>query len=1078
MYARPMPPRYDRDGSVAAAFESVADRIPGAVAVELGERRLTYGELDRAADRLAQQLTRRGVQRETCVGVLAERSMEAVVAYVAVVKAGGAYVPLDPEAPSARLRFQVDDVGAMLLLGPEPLAGRAGALGAPFLAVEVAPGEPDDQPRERGAPAAAGRDLIYVLYTSGSTGKPKGVAVEQRGVLRLLYGVPAIQPREGEGVLGATRLDFDISAREIWGALLHGGRLVIHPPGRPDPHEVGRTILRHGVRVAGMSTGLFHQLVENSLDSLAGLRLVIPAGDVLSPRHARLFLQAHPHARLVNSYGPTETTVTTAYHEVRRVGPGKSIPIGLAEPHTSLYVLDGDRRPVPDGQDGELWIGGDGVARGYVNRPDLTRAAFLPDPFAGDPDARMYRSGDRVQRRSDGELEFLGRADRQVKVRGYRVEPAEIEARLLLAPEVEQAFVDVREDRPGHRQLVAYVVLGTDGADRADSVEAVRRTLAGELPAHLMPSAVIALDAFPLSRTGKIDRAALPPPHAAPGRRPLRPPRSALERRIVELWSEALEIEEIGLDDDFFELGGDSLLAMRVVVRLRDDPGVELSQSALFEAATPAALAARIEADGEAGPEGRLPALRPGRRRGRRAPVSVSQAQVCFLSELDSQSRAYQFQALLRLEGRLDQRALERALDEIVARHEIYRTTFPRDAGGWVQEVHEPFAIRLACEDLSGGEDPEAALERLAQAEFSKRIEIEQLPLIAWRLVRLAPDLHVLLHVEHHLVHDGWSFMLFLEELKELYTASVERRDATLAPCEIQYADFAAWQRELLDSDVARAQLDCWRRQLADAPGPLALPYDRPPGERQTFNGGKVFLPLPADLRENLLSLAHANGTTLFMTMLAAFVVLLHRYTGAHEVVVGSGLANRRLRESERLIGMLVNTVALRAELAGDPSVGELLARVRSVSLEAYANQDVPFERVVDAVAPTRSAAHAPLYQTLFSFHDSPMPQLDGAGLAIVPDELKDNGSSKAEINVVAISHRRATGEPAGELTVVWEYNSDLFDPDTAADMVRHYRRVLEDLAARASGQRRRASAARLLEAAARGRAGPARTPV
>ena len=506
-----------------------------------------------------------------------------------------------------------------------------------------------------------------------------------------------------------------------------------------------------------------------------------------------------------------------------------------------------------------------------------------------------------------------------------------------------------------------------------------------------------------------------------------------------------LEIEEIGLDDDFFELGGDSLLAMRVVVRLRDDPGVELSQSALFEAATPAALAARIEAEGEAGPEGRLPALRPGRRRGRRAPVSVSQAQVCFLSELDSQSRAYQFQALLRLEGRLDQRALERALEEIVARHEIYRTTFPRDAGTWVQEVHEPFAIRLACEDLSG-EDPEAALERLARAEFSKRIEIEQLPLIAWRLVRLAPDLHFLLHVEHHLVHDGWSFMLFLEELRELYAASVEGRDATLAPCEIQYADFAAWQRELLDSDVARVQLDYWRRQLADAPGPLALPYDRPPGDRQTFEGGKVFLPLPAELRERLLRLAHANGTTLFMTMFAAFVVLLHRYTGARDLVVGSGLANRRLRESERLIGMLVNTVALRAELAGDPSVGELLARIRSVSLEAYANQDVPFERVVEAVAPIRSAAYAPLYQTLFSFHDSPMPQLDGPGLAIVPDEVKDNGSSKAEINVVAINHRRATGEPAGELTVVWEYNSDLFDRDTAADMVRQYRRVLEDL--------------------------------
>jgi amino acid adenylation domain-containing protein len=1039
---------YDPHGSVSEAYERVARRIPDGVAIELGERRVTYGELDQAADRLAQQLRHRGVERETCVGVLCGRSVEAVVAYVAVVKAGGAYVPLDPEAPSTRVRFQLEDVGARLVLTPERFGDRADGLGVPLLPIDGELRHPDGEPAERPATASAGRDLLYVLYTSGSTGRPKGVAVEHRGVLRLLYGVPAIQAREGEGVLNATGLDFDVSTREIWGALLHGARLVIHPPGQPDPHEVGRTLVRHRVAVAGMSTGLFHQLVESSLDSLAGARLVMPAGDVLSPRHARLFLEAHPQSRLLNGYGPTETTVTAAYHELRRVEPGRSIPIGRAEPHTALYVLDGEQRPVPDGEDGELYIGGDGVARGYLNRAELTRAAFLPDPFSADPEARMYRTGDRVRRRGDGELEFLGRADRQVKVRGYRVEPAEVEARLLLAPAVKQAFVEVREDRPGQRQLVAYVVLGAHGADRAGAVEAVRHRLAEELPAHLMPSAVIALDAFPLSGTGKIDRAALPAPHAAPGRRPYRPPQTPLERRLVELWRDALQIDDIGLDDNFFELGGDSLLAMRVVVRLHDEPGAELSQSALFEAPTPGALASLIEASEESGAARTLPPLRPRRRRGRYAPVSVSQAQVCFLSELDTESRAYQFQALLRLEGRLDQPALERALTEIVARHEIYRTTFPRKAGTWLQEIHAPFAVRLAREDLSGGEDPEAALERLAEAEFGKRIEVDQLPLVAWRLVRLAPERHVLLHVEHHLVHDGWSFMLFLDELRELYSAAVECRDARLAPCEIQYSDFADWQHELLEGDLAREQLDYWRRQLADAPDPLELPYDRAPDGRQTFQGGKVFLPIGADLRERLLELAHANDTTLFMTMLAAFVVLLHRYTGTRDLVVGSGLSNRRLRDSERLIGMLVNTVALRAELTGDPSVPELLGRIRRVALDAYANQDVPFERVVEAVSPNRSAAHSPLYQTLFSFHDSPLPGLDGAGLAIVPDELTDNRSSKAEVNVVAINHRCPAGEPAGELTVVWEYNSDLFDPETAERMAGHYERVLADFAA------------------------------
>jgi amino acid adenylation domain-containing protein len=1019
---------YDPRVSVTGAVERVADRLPGAVAVELEVHRLTYGELDVAANRVAHRLTGLGVGPGACVGVLAGRSIEAVVAFLGVLKAGAAYVPLDPGAPHARVRFQLEDVGAPVLVTQEHLADDAGRLGLPCVALDRRFERLADESPERPAHTRGGRDLVYVLYTSGSTGRPKGVAVEHRGVLRLIYGVPDISAREGEAVLGVTRLDFDVSTREVWGALLTGARLVIHPPGHPEPVEVGRTIERHGVDVAATPTGLFHQLVERSLDSLAGVRLVIPGGDVLSPRHARLFLEAHPGGRLVNSYGPTETTVSASYHEVRRVEPGRSIPIGLPEPHTSLYVLDERQRPIPDGEPGELYIGGDGVARGYVGRPDLTRAAFLPDPFAPGPGARMYRTGDRVRRRPDGVLEFLGRADRQVKVRGYRVEPAEIEARLLELPGVDQAFVGVREDRPGHKQLVAYYVPPGDTG-------AVQHALARELPAHLMPSAVVALDEFPLSRTGKIERAALPPP----GRPPHRPPRTALERRVAALWSEALALERVGLDDHFFELGGDSLLALRVLVRLEEDPGVELPVGAVFENPTPAALAAAIESDEEARAP-RLPELAPGRRDGRHAPVSVPQAQVCFLTELDPGSVAYQFQALLHLHGALDRRALDEALTAIVARHEIYRTTFPRRGGTWVQEVHEPFAVRLETTDVAG----ERALERLAGEWFGDRIEIDALPLARWRLLRLAPEHHVLLHVEHHLVHDGWSFMLFLDELRELYAAAAERRDPRLAPPAVQHADFAAWQRELLETDAARAQLDYWKERLSDAPRTLELPYDRPRPPRQTFRGGKVTVPLPATLTEGLLRLGHAERATLFMTMLAAFAALLHRYTGARDLVVGSGLANRRLRESERLIGMLVNTVALRADLAGEPSARETIRRVRDAALGAYANQDVPFERVVEALAPARSGSHGPLYQTLFSFHDSPLPELHGAGLTIVPDELRDNGSAKAEINVVAINHRGSEDD----LTLVWEYNSDLFDDATAARMVRHYRRMLEGFVA------------------------------
>jgi amino acid adenylation domain-containing protein len=703
---------------------------------------------------------------------------------------------------------------------------------------------------------------------------------------------------------------------------------------------------------------------------------------------------------------------------------------------------------VPIGEEGELLIGGLGLAEGYVNRPELTAEKFVPDPFAPpESGERLYRTGDLARWREDGRLEFGGRIDHQVKIRGYRIEPAEIEAVLRDHDEIEDCVVVAREDGAGRRRLVAYLT----GPAEPD-IPGLRAFVGERLPSYMVPAAWVVLDALPLTQNNKVDRAALPDDDGAPttssiglrARAPShQPPRDELEGRIADLFGEVLRVEGVGRDDGFFELGGDSLLVTEVLARLGEQTGVRLPLDILVDAPTPATLAGAIERARARASEHAFPPLVP-QPRTPAAPISVSQEQICFLNDLDPTSVAYQFQAIIWLHGELEVPLLERALGEIVARHEIYRTTFPRRDGGWVAEVHEPFPIELDPKDLSDAPDPDATLAALADAQFRQRIPIDELPLIRWRLVKVGPTRHALLHQEHHLVHDGWSMMVLLRELRDLY-AAIAGGDSALRPMTLQFRDFAAWQRGLLETEIADEQLAYWRQRLADPPEPMELPYDRSRPARQTFRGDQVVLDLPSGLGERLREFGRAQGVTTFMTMLAAFYVLLQRYSGAGQVIVGSGMANRRLRELDAMLGMFINTVALRVDLSDDPSVTELLVRVRAAVLEGQENQDVPFPRVVEAVAPARSSSHTPLYQTLFSIADAPLPELDAAGLEIVPDESPGNGSAKAEINVVVVNHD-GRGEAPTEPTIIWEYNGDLFTAATAERMVRDYCRVLESL--------------------------------
>ncbi|MFF5808322.1 amino acid adenylation domain-containing protein [Streptomyces sp. NPDC012746] len=982
-------------GSLQEAFAAQVRRTPEAVAVSAGPEALTYAQLDARANRLAHHLIGQGVGPETCVAILQQRSVDLVVSILAIVKAGGTYVPLHTGYSSAWMELAVQETGATVILTDRAM-GRP-AFTHPAVVVVV---DDHDEPFVMEAetdPAVSGRpeQLAYVMYTSGSTGVPKGVAITHRDVLDLADDEcwhPDAGPCSAERVLLHSPYAFDPSTFEVWAPLLNGHQIVVAPAGDLDTRELEKVLVEGRVTGALITAGLFRLMAEEAPHAFAGLREVWTGGDVVSPTAVQRVLDACPDTTVTAIYGPTEITLCCTKYRMRhphRVE--ETVVMGAPMDNTRAYVLDAHLNPVPPGVPGELYIAGSGLARGYVNRAPLTTERFVADPF-GPPGERMYRTGDLVRWTPEGNLLFIGRADGQVKIRGFRVETGEVEAALARHPHLAQATVGVRPDPLGDKRLVAWVV-PADGVDVR--VDALRRHVAGLLPAYMVPTFVV-VPALPLTPNAKVDRNALPDPDFTP-RTDSRPARTAHEEVLCRLAADILGLPQVGPDDDFFALGGHSLLATRLVNRIRTALDCNLGIETLFVHPTMAALAEHIASPAT---ETRT-ALSPRDERGDE-PLSAAQHRLWFLDRLDGASPAYNIPLAVRLSGPLDVPALRSALDDVVERHESLRTVVRESGGEPVQRILRADAVPCVLGDVLDIDpaDADAAAERAARAPFDL---VTDLP-IRTTLFRLAPQEHLLVVTLHHLAGDGWSLIPLCDDLGTAYAARITGARPGWEPLRVQYADYTAWQRRLLgdESDpdsVASRQLAFWRTALDGIPQQLNLPGEPGPGttgsatDQARIHEHRFEAPLHA----RLVTLAQENRATLFMVVQAALAAVLTKLGAGTDIPLGAPVSGRADESLDPLVGFFVNTLVLRTDTSGDPTFRELLDRVRTADLAAYAHQDVPFDRVVHQLDPDRADGRTPLFQVALAF-----------------DNITDLGLSLPGLR--ARGHVVATGRPKCDL--------------------------------------------------------------
>lgn len=1032
---------YPKDSCLHHLIEAQVARTPDHIALVFEGESLTFRELDERSNRLANALIERGVTVGCFVGVAMERSFDLVIALYGILKSGGAYVPFEPTYPAERLNFMLADAQVALIVTQAHLRTQFASSEATLICLDDAAAASTQRPNS----GVTADDLAYMIYTSGSTGRPKGALNRHSGVVnRLLWAEATFKLSADDRVLQKTPFSFDVSLTEFFGPLISGATLVIaKPEGHKDSRYLAQIIEQeHITTIHFVPSMLALFLDEPGLEQkTASLCRVMCSGEALPFGLQERFFE-RIGAELHNLYGPTEAAIDVTHWHCLSGGEESIVPIGRPVANTYILIVDEYGQPVPLGVAGELLIGGVQVGAGYWQRPELTAEKFLAvgegkvshGALAADPLAVIYRSGDLARWRTDGTIEYLGRIDSQIKLRGFRIELGEIEAALLAQPAVREATVILRHDLPGGAQLVAYVT--AEGALDSTGLQVSLRT---QLPGYMVPAFVVQLDKMPLSHNGKVDRKLLPLPirQVATATSEDRRPMTALEANLSRIWGELLQLDGVGLDDNFFDLGGHSLLAMQVVSHIEAELGVVLPVRSLFESPTVAQLARVIDDTPSAGASS-LPAILPLERDASALfELSFAQKRLWILSQLSGQESAYHVSSALRLTGYLNLDALQKSLDVLVARHETLRSSFVWQDGGPKQRVYPTGSIVLNKMRLPADVDESVVMAMVVESN-QQVFDLSQPELLRLTLLQRSETDSILLLTFHHIITDGWSLNLFVQEWVSLYTSINLDPSAVpdLPPLPIQYVDYAAWQHICLTDTVLAPQIDYWRNRLTGLPPLLNLPTDHPRPPVQTSDGRIKYFEFDETLTAALRQLARQHDVTLFMALLAGFGALLARYSNQDDVPIGSGIANRNRPEIETLLGFFVNTLVMRIDTSGTPTFSQLLERVRDVTLEAYAHQDVPFERLVELLQPERTTSHAPLFQVIFTLQNMPSVKHELPDLTIKPYYVTES-TAKYDLTVLMT-------EEGHRLTGTLEYNTGLFDEETMDRLVEHFEILLQ----------------------------------